>query len=317
MSREPAIVTSDLTCSFGKITAVDHLALEVYGGEIFGLLGHNGAGKTTTVRLLNGLLRPDAGSARVLGLDPIQDGTALRRATGVLTETPSLYEPLNARENLALYAELYDVPPAEVGRRIDELLEVFELADRATEPVRGYSKGMKQRLALARALLHKPSLLFLDEPTAGLDPMATHQVHRMIADLASDNHTIVLCTHNLVEAQALCTRVAVIERGRLLAQGRPFDLIREKKPCQHLRLEVGHVGIETAVDVVRTWGALDVSTRDGMIDFVANDWDGIPDLVAALVAEGARVYQLTADEPTLEDFYLALHAANDPTQLRT
>jgi ABC-2 type transport system ATP-binding protein len=166
------IAINQLTRCFKETTAVDQLSLEVHAGEIFGFLGHNGAGKTTTVRLLNGVIEPTSGSMRVLGLDPQMDGPKLRSRTGVLTETPSMDERLTAWDNLSIYADLYGVPRADVRNRIHELLTVFDLVDRAQERVAGYSKGMKQRLALARAFLHKPELLFLDEATSGLDPIA-------------------------------------------------------------------------------------------------------------------------------------------------
>jgi ABC-2 type transport system ATP-binding protein len=171
---------------------------------------------------MNGVLSPSGGSVRVLGLSPETDGPAVRRRTGVLTETPSLYEQLSARDNLAIFADLYDVPPDQVARRVDAALEMFELSDRAREKVGGYSKGMKQRLALARALLHQPDILFLDEPTAGLDPVAARAVHELIVRLSrEEGRTVFLCTHNLTEAQRLCQRVAVMEHGRLAAVGTP------------------------------------------------------------------------------------------------
>src|SRR5512136_688052 len=159
------ISINQLTRIFKETVAVDNLSLDVHAGEIFGFLGHNGAGKTTTIRLLNGLLEPTSGSMRVLGLDPQADGPRLRLRTGVLTETPSLDERLTAWDNLSIYADLYEVPRKAVKSRISELLTEFDLADRAHEKVGGYSKGMKQRLALARALLHNPRVIFLDEPT--------------------------------------------------------------------------------------------------------------------------------------------------------
>ncbi len=161
--NKSVITINQLTRVFKQTVAVDKLSLEVHAGEIFGFLGHNGAGKTTTVRLLNGVIEPTSGSIRVLDLDPQVDGPALRARTGVLTETPSMDERLTAWDNLSIYAELYGVPRTDVSTRIKDLLTEFDLADRAQEKVRGYSKGMKQRLALARALLHKPELLFLDE----------------------------------------------------------------------------------------------------------------------------------------------------------
>jgi ABC-2 type transport system ATP-binding protein len=196
----PVIQISSLSRRFGEKLAVDDLTLDIHAGEIFGFLGHNGAGKTTTVRLLNGVLEPTAGHAQVLGLDPQNEGPALRAQTGVLTETPSLDERLTARENLSFYAELYNVPGASVLSRVDFLLTEFELAEQANEKVGGYSKGMKQRLALARALLHNPQVLFLDEPTAALDPVATRHVHALVEGLARrEGCTVFICTHNLVE----------------------------------------------------------------------------------------------------------------------
>ncbi len=209
----PVIETESLSRSFGPVRAVDGPTFQVYEGEVFGLLGPNGAGKTTTVRLLNGVLRPSGGRARVLGLDPVQDGCRLRQQTGVLTETPSLYERLTARENLSLFGALYGIPETKLSRRVARMLEEFGLADRADGRVGEFSKGMKQRLALARALLHEPPLLFLDEPTAGLDPEAARQVTEMIARLSrKEGRAVFLCTHNLTEAQRLCDRVAVMGR---------------------------------------------------------------------------------------------------------
>src|SRR5687768_1306323 len=224
----PVIQISSLTRRFGETNAVDHLTLEVHAGEIFGFLGHNGAGKTTTVRLLNGVLEPTSGQAKVLGLDAQAKGPAVRARTGVLTETPSLDERLTARDNLSFYADLYNLPGAEVPERVDSLLTEFELAQRADEKVGGYSKGMKQRLALARALLHKPEVLFLDEPTAALDPVAARHVNTLVETLARrEGCTVFLCTHNLVEAQRLCDRVAVMQHGNLVALGTPSELTRQ------------------------------------------------------------------------------------------
>ena len=222
-----AIETRGVSRRFGEIVAVDDLSLQVRAGEVFGCLGHNGAGKTTTVRLLNGVLQPDRGDARVLGLDPRRDGPALRARTGVVTESASLDARLTARDNLGIYADLFGVPRDEVAPRTEALLARFGLADRADDRVATYSTGMRQRLMLARALLHEPEIMFLDEPTAGLDPVAARQVHELIGRLArEERRTVFLCTHNLVEAQRLCDRVAVLEHGRLAALGTPGELAR-------------------------------------------------------------------------------------------
>ena len=251
------IQISSLSRSFGEKLAVDDLTLDVHAGEIFGFLGHNGAGKTTTVRLLNGVLEPTAGHARVLGLDPQKEGPALRAQTGVLTETPSLDERLTARENLSFYAELYNVPRASVLSRVDSLLTEFELAERANEKVGGYSKGMKQRLALARALLHKPQVLFLDEPTAALDPVATRHVHVLVETLARrEGCTVFICTHNLVEAQRLCDRVAVMEQGRLVALGTPSELTRQYVKRLDVVLEVDPNQMDLALQILQQFPQL-------------------------------------------------------------
>src|SRR5512146_3107073 len=250
---DAVITINQLTRCFQEKTAISQLSLEVHAGEIFGFLGHNGAGKTTTVRLLNGVIEPTSGRIRVLGLDPQVDGPALRTRTGVLTETPSMDERLTAWDNLSIYADLYGVPKGEVRSRIDELLAEFDLADRAQERVGGYSKGMKQRLALARALLHKPELLFLDEATSGLDPIASHHVNTLIERMARrENRTVFMCTHNLVEAQKLCDRVAVLEHGRLVALGTPAELTRQYVRRLDVEIEVSEDQIPNTLSVLRS-----------------------------------------------------------------
>jgi ABC-2 type transport system ATP-binding protein len=190
------IEVNQLERAFGPNRAVDGMTFHVEPGEVFGLLGPNGAGKTTTVRLLNGILPPSGGSARVFGLDPATDGQRVRQQTGVLTETPALYERLSAYENLEFFGTLAGIPAETLKERVMEILSFFDLQDRATDKVETYSKGMKQRLALARSLIHKPPLLFLDEPTSGLDPEAAQHVNGLIADLSHQNgQTILLATH--------------------------------------------------------------------------------------------------------------------------
>lgn len=312
----PIIETHNITRRFrdtgdGEILAVADLTLEIQAGEIFGFLGHNGAGKTTTVRLLNGVLNPTAGTLRVLGLDPVKDGPTLRRQTGVLTETPSLDDKLTARETLTIYGKLYAVDPEVLARRVHALLAEFDLAERADEYVGGFSKGMRQRLALARTLLHQPSLLFLDEPTAGLDPVGRRDVHKLIT--RSDGaraRTIFLCTHDLIEAQKLCDRVGVMERGRLVALGTPRDLARELYKGIRLEILLDTPPPEAVFDDPVLAPAKQTMTWDAETKTAAlrlPEEDEIPHLIKALVEAGARIFRVTPLEPTLEDVYFALH----------
>ena len=242
-------------------------------------------------------------------MEPVRDGPRLRLRTGVLTETPSLDERLTGRENLEIYAELYAVPQDRLPGRVEQLLEAFELAERADEKAAGYSRGMKQRLALARALLHEPEILFLDEPTAGLDPVATHRVHELVVRLSQKEHrTVFLCTHNLAEAQKLCSRVAVLEHGRLVALGSPGELAHRLGRSQRLEIEVAPEELAAALEVLKAaLGREEIGPENGKIAVTGAQREIIPRLVAALVAAGVRVYQVTPHEPSLEDVYFALH----------
>lgn len=293
--------------------AVDDLTLEVGQGEVFGLLGHNGAGKTTTVRLLNGVLTPHGGTLTVLGLSPIDDGPALRQKTGVLTETPSLYEQLTARENLTVFADLYSIPKHEVKDRVTDMLTMFDLQNRANEKVGGYSKGMKQRLALARAFLHEPEMLFLDEPTAGLDPVAAKQVNDLILHLSQkENRTVLLATHNLHDAQRLCDRVAVLEYGRIVAIGTPVDLSSQTTHNLTLEIEVDVGQVQQSVTLLQTFADVsELSHEKSMVTISGMKRDAIPDMLSKLVGDGVRVYRVMPQEPTLEDVYFALHRTTE------
>jgi ABC-2 type transport system ATP-binding protein len=304
------IQTEQLTRAFGTHIAVNDLSLEVNSGEIFGFLGHNGAGKTTTVRLLNGLLEPTSGKASILGLDPMTQGPQLRARTGVLTETPSLDDRLTAFENLAMFAAIYGLPKSVARARIADLLTIFGLEDRAKERVAGFSKGMKQRLALARALVHQPDLIFLDEPASGLDPVVTRHLHDLILHLSrNEGRTIFLCTHNLDEAQKLCQRVAVLQHGRLMALGTPSQLARDIVAEIRVKVEIDpdQVPLATRVFARFTSASPTVDASGVAVSGVLRD--EIPEVVASLVAEGVRIYRVDHDEPTLEDVYFALHTA--------
>src|SRR5512143_3678316 len=223
--NDKAIRIDALARRFGTLCAVDGLSLQVPAGIVFGFLGPNGAGKTTTINLLLGLLEPTSGRAEVLGVDPWTQGEEVRRRTGAVLEHTGVYEQLSAEENLEFYGRAWRIP-AEVRRaRVRELLSAMDLWERRGEKAGTWSRGMQQRLALARALLHRPSLLFLDEPTAGLDVLAATAVRTDLAALArTSGTTIFLTTHNMAEAERLCSVVAVIRAGRVLTIGSPDDL---------------------------------------------------------------------------------------------
>ncbi|MBI3928290.1 MAG: ABC transporter ATP-binding protein [Armatimonadetes bacterium] len=222
MNGDPAIEVRELSRGFGARLALDRVSFQVPRGEVFGFLGPNGAGKTTTIRILTGQLRPDAGTARVLGYDSWRGGLELRRKIGVMFEDGGHYERLSVRSNLAFFARLYRAAEG----RVEELLRLVALERRAADIVSSLSKGMRQRLSLARALVGSPQLLFLDEPTAGLDPLAARAVRDGIRDFAAAKGTVFLTTHSMDEAQQLCGRVAILEGGKLLACDGPEELCR-------------------------------------------------------------------------------------------
>lgn len=280
----PTIEVQGLSRRFGDVLAVDDLTFSVEKGEVFGVLGPNGAGKTTTVRLLNGILAPTQGQIRVLGLDPLNEGARVRAETGVLTESPSLYEKLSARENLRFFGTLYGVSGERIEGRVEEMLALFGLLERADAPAGGFSKGMKQRLVLARALVHDPPILFLDEPTSGLDPEAAHQVNELIGRLRSEGRTIFLCTHRLAEAEPLCDRVALFNHGRLLAMGTIPELAR------------------------RLWGGdeLEIELLEGeVLRAPVDSPEEAARLVARVVEEGGKIVRVSPLLHSLEEIYFA------------
>jgi ABC-2 type transport system ATP-binding protein len=304
---DPIIEVKDLHRLFGDIHAVDGLTFDIQPGEVFGLLGPNGAGKTTTVRLLNGILPPSSGSMRVFGLNPAEQGEQVRQKTGVLTETPSLYERLSARENLTFFGTLAEIPEEVLGGRVAEILSFFELESRAQDKVETYSKGMKQRLALARALLHQPPLLFLDEPTSGLDPEAAQQVNALIESLSHKGQTIILCTHNLTEAERLCDRVAVMKTGRVLALGSLTDLSRRLWPATWLDIQLWEAPAESILEAAKTFrGVKQVQAESVSLSVRLESKEDIPSFVCHLVESGASILRVNPRAHSLEDIYFAI-----------
>jgi ABC-2 type transport system ATP-binding protein len=305
-----AIEIHDLTRSFGTQVALDHLTLDVQQGEVLALLGPNGAGKTTTVRLLNGILEPDSGRARVLGFDPTVAGNDLRRHTGVLTENAGLDDRLTARENLEFTARIRGWSRSEARTRVGEVLDQFGMNDKADLQTQGFSTGERKRVALARCLIHDPEVLFLDEPTSGLDPAATRDVAAMITSLASElGRTIVLATHFLGEAGKLADRMAVLYHGQLQAFGRPADLAAELWRGIDTDLDLGGPADERTVSLLRdSAGVIGVvPTHEGARVHV-EERAVVPRLVAALVGHEVPVYAATPRPPTLEDVYFEIES---------
>lgn len=297
------IHTENLTKRFKETLAVDGLSLDIREGEVFGFLGPNGAGKTTTVRMLTSLVGPTSGSATVAGLTLGQRDTDIRRTVGVLTETPGMYDNLSAEYNLKIFANLYEV--RDVAGQVEKYLRMLGLYDRRFDAAGTFSKGMKQKLAIARALLHEPKIIFLDEPTASLDPEAAHLVRDFIADLKKEGRTIFLCTHNLDEADRLCDRIGVF-KTRLLVLDTPENLrtsVFGRKVVFHLRAaEEGMLDSVRALPFVRDAKKVDNKLLITLEDPEAHN----PDIVRLLVGAGADVQFVGELRHSLEDVYLQL-----------
>ena len=307
---ENIIEVNELERVFGQNHAVDGMTFHVKQGEVFGLLGPNGAGKTTTVRLLNGILPPSGGTAQVFGLDPSIDGQRIREQTGVLTESPALYERLSARENLEFFGTLAGIPSEKLPQRVLDILNFFGLQDRVDDKVETYSKGMKQRLALARALIHEPPLLFLDEPTSGLDPEAAQQVNELIAGLSQrSGQTILLATHNLLEAQRLCDRVAVMNKGRILAMGSLKELTRKLWPVTWVDITFWETPPEIVTGSLKAQrGVIQIIGQGESLQVQVESEEVIPQIIQQLTGQGAAILKVNPRDYTLEDIYFALQA---------
>jgi ABC-type multidrug transport system, ATPase component len=301
------IVVDGLRKDFRALTAVHDMSFTVGDGEIFGLLGPNGAGKTTTVRMLAGLIAPSAGTATVNGHSLGEGSQRIRAITGILTESPGLHEKLTARQNLAFYGRLYGLRGKRLRDAVDRYLGVVELTEHADRRVATFSKGMKQKLAIARALLHDPEVIYLDEPTSGLDPSAAKTVRDFIATLRSLGRSIVVCTHNLDEAERLCDRIGIM-RGTLLRVDTPAGLRRHGRAAT-VRVELnGARGPESFIgcmaDLPFVTGVQANETT--LVVELADPPHETPDLVAALVAAGARITSVAEEAQTLEEAYLSL-----------
>ncbi len=296
---DAAIELSNVSRRFGSREAVSQLTLSVPQGAVVGFLGPNGAGKTTTVRLLVGMLNPSSGGILVLGLDPVRQGERVRARVGVVLDQVGLYDRLTAYQNLQFHARVNRIPASEADRRIERLLGRVGLWERRGDHVSGFSRGMRQQLGLARALLPEPELLILDEPTAGLDPENIVHVRELLRDLADEGgRTIFLCTHLLDEAERICSEIAIIQGGRLRAHGAPHELEGTQKPTVRLNLR----GLRTASDLAGLPEGMVLTSLGG------DEWqatvlnpDDVESLVASLVEAGVGVRAVTPVEESLEE----------------
>jgi ABC-type multidrug transport system, ATPase component len=301
------IETKNLSRSFGKTNVVQDLNLSVKSGEVFGFLGPNGAGKTTTVRMLTCLIEPTGGEATVDGLEIRKEKEAMqiRGRVGLLTETPGMYDTLSAYKNLRFYGRLYDVEEPKLGNQIEHYLKMLGLWEKRDEPVGGFSKGMRQKCAIARCLLHDPKVLFLDEPTSGLDPEAARIVRDFILDLKKEGHTIFLCTHNLDEADRLCDRIGIFN-GRLLTVDAPSRLKGELGGHQIIvRLRNASMSMLEAIKSLSF--VKNAEVRDGTITLNVNSPEqDNPELIRTLVKAGADVQFVSESSRSLEEVYFSV-----------
>ena len=300
-----AIETHELSRAFGNRVAVDSLSIAIPSGKVFGFLGPNGAGKTTTVRMLSGLIAPTNGTARVVSYELGPANKQIRRSVGILTEAPGLYGDLTAMQNLIFFGGLYEVPEARSVEQAERYLTMLDLWDRRDDKVSTFSKGMRQKLALTRALLHEPQVVFLDEPTAGLDPLAARTVHEFINQMRTDGRTVFLTTHNLTEADALCDLIAVF-RTRLLSLDTPARLRGQLFGKGTLVQIAGEA--DRWVEVVRDLPFVKEAQVEGDTLSVSLDDpdEQNPQLLAALVGAGAPVRYVKPVNPSLEEVYLHL-----------
>ncbi|MCJ7661232.1 MAG: ABC transporter ATP-binding protein [Anaerolineales bacterium] len=297
------IQTENLTKKFGDILAVDHLSLDIPEGEVFGFLGPNGAGKTTTVRMLTSLIGPNEGTAMVNGFKVGEEDREIRLSVGLLTESPGLYDNLSAQRNLEIYASLYEVQ--DVLGQVEKYLRMLELWERRHDETGTFSKGMRQKLAIARALLHEPRTIFLDEPTAGLDPEAARLVRDFIIEIKKEGRTIFMCTHNLDEADRLCDRIGVFKshllvldtpkrlRAQLFGRKVVFHLLRADESLANQVLELPVISEASIID-------------NKLLVTLDDPESHNPDVIRILVGAGADIQFVGELRRSLEDVYLQL-----------
>ncbi len=307
MEKNEIIQAQDLCKRFGEIQAVDHLGFSVREGEIFGFLGPNGAGKTTSIRMLVGLLQPDSGSALVNGYDVLKEPVKAKESVGVVPESSNLYGELSAMENLIYMAQLYDVPKSEWEPRGEELLKEFNLLDRKNSKFQGFSRGMKRRLTIAAALVCRPRILFLDEPTTGLDVMSARGLRGVIKNLKKKGVTVFLTTHLIQEAEDLCDRVAIIVKGKIRIIGAPQALKEKVKETEVLEIRPNPVSQALPGKMEALPGVEKATLVEDRLRLYGNSLHGsVCKILNQLNADGVGILSIQTLTPTLEDAFVKL-----------
>jgi ABC-2 type transport system ATP-binding protein len=309
MSSESAIEVSNLTKYYGKLLAVDQVNFEVKGKELFGLLGPNGAGKTTTIRMICGMLRPTSGTIIVAGFDVSQKPEEAKRRIGLVPDISNLFGELSARVNLEFMGKLYGLDKKTRRERIDQVLELFQLKERQNDLVKYYSKGMHRRLTIAAALIHQPEILVMDEPTSGLDAQTARLVREIIIDLNKEGRAVLLTTHQIEEADRLCQRVGIIDRGRLIALNTPEELKNSTEGMRALEIKVlNGVDQQRWLPIISEAEGVDnVFLAEGKIRVLSKDLPQVIPIVVNLVSKnGGKIENISVAQPTLEDAFINL-----------
>ena len=311
--NKPAIEVQDLYKAFGDLHAVQGVSFEVQQGEIFSLLGPNGAGKTTTISMLSTLLRPDKGDALVMGHSILSQPMGVRSVLGVVPQEIALYEDLSARENLTFWGKMYGLRGSALRKRVDEVLETIGLVERAKGRVGKFSGGMKRRVNIGVALLHKPKVIYMDEPTVGIDPQSRRNILDSVVALKEQGMTVLYTTHYMEEAQQLSDHIAIVDHGKMIAQGTQDELVKIVGQMSRIDLALGTEALPDTIrdEVIGTWkdtpGVAQITTENGTISVLVDDSNQVlPRLFDVANGRGARITSVAIEEPNLEAVFLHL-----------
>jgi ABC-2 type transport system ATP-binding protein len=308
MSNDSIIEVRNLTKKFGEFTAVDKISFDVKRGEIFGLLGPNGAGKSTTLRMLSTLARPTEGTAIIGGHDIVREDTEVRKLIGIVSEKMIMYNRLTARENLVFFGSLFNLPKDALNKRIDELLELVQLSKWKNSQVGTFSTGMRQRMNVVRALLNTPQVLFLDEPTLGLDPQSSVEIREFVKKLNRENGTtIIVTTHMMVDADLLCDRIGIMDHAKIVALDTSTNLKKTISGADTtiLKLEIGNLTPQI-IEAINSCGCVDAVTQENSmrLRIISHGQEAFDSVIDSVRAEGGKINSMENMQPTLEDVFL-------------